>query len=190
MCFPDDHEDLKLQGQPKGIRVALMERKSVWDRYNAICKARGTKAVGKCGSCTKSQVHKDAKRHIAKAEEMGQQEDMTPMSEKVVFKTQAPSAAIDEWCCMYRVISLQEDFLMEKPLIQSVIEKAGHVCLFLPRFHCKLNMIEMIWGYGKYRAWIQCISPSCGTLILQLSRISESSRWEIRDSKAPCSKVP
>ena len=56
-----------------------------------------------------------------------------------------PIADDDEgWCCMYRVLALQEDFQTEKPLIQSVIEDAGHICLFLPRFHCKLNAIEML----------------------------------------------
>jgi hypothetical protein len=42
-----------------------------------------------------------------------------------------PNAA-DEWCCMYKVLSLQEDFQSEKPLVQSIIENVGHICLFLP----------------------------------------------------------
>jgi hypothetical protein len=29
---------------------------------------------------------------------------------------------------------LREDFQTEKPLIQSIIEDAGHVCIFLPQF--------------------------------------------------------
>jgi hypothetical protein len=29
MCFPKDHEDLQLRGQPKGIRAVLEERKLV-----------------------------------------------------------------------------------------------------------------------------------------------------------------
>ncbi len=52
MCFPEGHNDLKLRGQPKGMRVVLQERKSVWDRFTSICNARGTKIVGKCASCT------------------------------------------------------------------------------------------------------------------------------------------
>jgi hypothetical protein len=47
------------------------------------------------------------------------------------------------------VLSLQPDFANEKPLLQLVIEKAGHVCLFLPMFHCELNPIEMVWGQTK-----------------------------------------
>ena len=76
MCFPDDHEDPKLRGQPKGVRAILIEWKSVWDKYTAICKVRSMKVVRKCGSCTKSQVQKDAERRVAKVEEMEQQEDI------------------------------------------------------------------------------------------------------------------
>ena len=60
MIFPDDHPDPKLRGQPKGIKAVLQERKSVWDKYTAACRARGTKVVGKCSSCTKLQIQKDA----------------------------------------------------------------------------------------------------------------------------------
>ncbi|KAG2335897.1 hypothetical protein BDR05DRAFT_897530 [Suillus weaverae] len=52
---------------------------------------------------------------------------------------------------MYRVLSLQEDFATEKPMIQHYIESHGHVCMFLPKFHCKLNPIKLLWGYAKYR---------------------------------------
>jgi hypothetical protein len=59
-----------------------------------------------------------------------------------------------DWCCMYRVLSLQEDFATEKPMLQRYIESRGHVCMFLPKFHCELNPIEMLWGFAKY-----CESP-------------------------------
>ena len=152
MCFPEDHENPQLREQPKGIKAVLMERKSVWDKYNEMCKARSTKVIKKCALCTKSQVLKDAECRVVKVEEMEQQEDMMPMGETAVLEAETQSAAVDEWCCMYRVLALQEDFLTEKPMIQSLIEEAGHVCLFLPRFHCELNAIEMLWGYVKYRA--------------------------------------
>jgi hypothetical protein len=41
-------------------------------------------------------------------------------------------ALADKWCYIKHVLFLQEDFWTEKPLIQSLIEDAGHVCLFLP----------------------------------------------------------
>lgn len=154
MCFPEDHENPAFRGQPKGIKFVLMERKSIWAKYTKICKERGhgTKLVGKCGTCTKSQTRKDTECRVAKIEEEKQQEDNAPMDEEAPPETDTPSAAVDKWCCMYRLLSLQEDFLTEKPMIQSIIENAGHVCLFLPRFHCELNPIEMLWGYAKHRA--------------------------------------
>ncbi|KAG2339807.1 hypothetical protein BDR05DRAFT_891223 [Suillus weaverae] len=47
------------------------------------------------------------------------------------------------------MLSLQEDFATKKPMIQHYIESCGHVCMFLSKFHCKLNPIEL-WGYAKY----------------------------------------
>ena len=161
MCFPNDHEDPELRGEAKGIKAVLMEQKSIWDEFISICKAHGiTKPPGKCGSCTKSQVQKDAERRVAKVEDTEQQEEMSPMGEQTFNdpEIETRSAAVDEWCCMHWVLSLQKDFLSEKPMIQSVIENAGHVCLFLPRFHCELNAIEMLWGYAKCCASIFCIS--------------------------------
>jgi len=36
-----------------------------------------------------------------------------------------------------------------KSLVQEVIEAAGHICIFLPKFHCELNFIEFFWGAMK-----------------------------------------
>jgi hypothetical protein len=63
-------------------------------------------------------------------------------------------------CCMQRVLSLEEDFRLEKPLLQVIIEKAGHKCFFLPKFHCELNPIEMVWGKMKY-----CMCSLCSFLL-------------------------
>jgi hypothetical protein len=104
-----------------------------------------------------SQILKDAERRVEKAKEMEQQgEETVPesMYEITIPEPKTLSPAVDAWCCMYRVLSMQDDFLTEKPLIQSIIEDAGHVCMFLPRFHCELNAIELLWGYAKHRAFI------------------------------------
>jgi hypothetical protein len=58
---------------------------------------------------------------------------------------------ISDWCCMYQVLFLQENFVMAKPMLQHYIEGRGHICMFLPKFHCELNPIEILWGYAKYR---------------------------------------
>ncbi|KIK94348.1 hypothetical protein PAXRUDRAFT_143045 [Paxillus rubicundulus Ve08.2h10] len=49
------------------------------------------------------------------------------------------------------MLASQQDFKEEKPLIQTIIEEAGHKCWFLPKFHCELNLIEMYWGWVKAR---------------------------------------
>jgi len=46
-------------------------------------------------------------------------------------------------------MSLQPDFLEQKSLVQETIENVGHMCIFLPKFHCELNFIEFFWGAVK-----------------------------------------
>jgi hypothetical protein len=55
--------------------------------------------------------------------------------------------AID--CCATRILSLQPDFQEQKSLVQETIEAAGHLCIFLLKFHCELNFIEFFWGAVK-----------------------------------------
>ena len=55
-----------------------------------------------------------------------------------------------EVCCNKRLLSLQTDFQEQKiSLVQETIEAAGHLCLFLPKFHCEINFIEFFWGAVK-----------------------------------------
>src|SRR5712671_4675762 len=167
MCFPDDHSDPELRGQPKGLHTVLMERKSIWDKFTDACKQRGVKPVGKCASCKKSEIRKDAECRITLAQE--REENVSAEDTKLV-EEKVPIAE-DEWCCMYQVLSLQDDFRTEKPQLQSIIEEAGHICLFLPRFHCELNAIEMLWGFAKYRAcllYISHVDRSLASLIIQV----------------------
>lgn len=50
--------------------------------------------------------------------------------------------------CGKRILEWQPDFKAQKSLVQEVIEKAGHLCIFLP-IHCELNFIEFFWGKVK-----------------------------------------
>src|SRR5215204_5864519 len=36
------------------------------------------------------------------------------------------------------------------------IERAGHKCIFYPKFHCELNFIERYWGAAKRHARENC----------------------------------
>ena len=38
-------------------------------------------------------------------------------------------------CSWSEIMSQQFDFLNEDPLLQEIIEDAGHICLFHPKFH-------------------------------------------------------
>jgi hypothetical protein len=60
------------------------------------------------------------------------------------------------WCCMRRCLETEDDFQKEQPLIQIKIEEAGHICLFLPKFHRELNPIERYWGWGKQEFRERC----------------------------------
>ena len=72
---------------------------------------------------------------------------------------------------MARLLSKQDDFSNQVSMLETLIKRAGHECIFLPKFHCELNPIEMVshdslivmyislnwnftlqyWGWAKYR---------------------------------------
>ena len=47
------------------------------------------------------------------------------------------------------ILEAQPDFQEQHLFVQEVIEAAGHLCIFLPKFHCELNFIEYFWGALK-----------------------------------------
>jgi len=47
-------------------------------------------------------------------------------------------------CCMARLLSRQDDFRLQESLLEQKIKARGHMCVFLPKFHCELNPIEMV----------------------------------------------
>jgi len=48
---------------------------------------------------------------------------------------------------MARLLSKQDDFRSQKSQVEEMITERGHLCIFLPKFHCKLNPIEMVCFY-------------------------------------------
>ena len=59
-------------------------------------------------------------------------------------------------CFMERLLSQQEDFVNQVSMLEMVITDACHLCLFLPKFHCELNPIEMVCIY---------FTSSCSSLL-------------------------
>lgn len=46
--------------------------------------------------------------------------------------------------CMAQILSQQDNFINQESMIESLIKKEGHLVVFLPKFHCELNAIEMV----------------------------------------------
>jgi len=47
-------------------------------------------------------------------------------------------------CCMACLLSKQDDFHFQESLLEQKLKAKGHMCVFLPKFHCELNPIEMV----------------------------------------------
>jgi transposase len=52
-------------------------------------------------------------------------------------------------CCLARILANHKDFFEQKSALEELLLARGHKCLFLPKFHCELNPIEMYWAYCK-----------------------------------------
>ncbi|KAJ3058095.1 hypothetical protein HDU98_005815, partial [Podochytrium sp. JEL0797] len=46
---------------------------------------------------------------------------------------------------------LESDFKASSDdfLVQEVIHSHGHICIMLPKFHCELNVMELVWAFMK-----------------------------------------
>jgi hypothetical protein len=154
MVFPDDHKGVDkdgspVAGKPKGMQQVLAER-GLFSVLEETAKSRGGKVVGTCELCRASQAERERVAREAKS----RQPEVEGLRAGCLARF--GTSALDEQdgnrpinCCMQRLLSVQEDFKNEKPLLQLIIEGAGHICLFLPKFHCELNPIELVWGQAK-----------------------------------------
>ena len=50
-----------------------------------------------------------------------------------------PERSFRNDCCATRMLEAEPDFAAQKSLLAEVIEKAGHLAIFLPKFHPELN---------------------------------------------------
>ena len=51
--------------------------------------------------------------------------------------------------CWSIIISSQLKFVDKQPLLQTMMKNVIHFSLFIPKFHCELNPIELFWSYIK-----------------------------------------
>jgi hypothetical protein len=139
---------VSVTGKPKGMEQILQEHGLLRE---LAAKSPNRKVGGVCKECKKSQVARDKARKEAKArKDEIDGSGLEGFADRSEAETEDEDLLHSRHCCMQWVLSLQLDFLAEKPLLQLVIEKAGHKCLFLPKFHCKLNPIEMVWGQAEH----------------------------------------
>ena len=74
-------------------------------------------------------------------------------------------------CCATRILKFQPDFMEQKSRLQELVEGRGHICLFLPKYHCELNWIEMLWGVLKRRLRASNEVYTVASLITAINRI-------------------
>jgi transposase len=156
-------------GKAKGVRAVLEER-GLWSYYTQKSRQAGQPALNfHCKQCIESAARKDlinqSQRLIREAKANGYFMSQEKSLEEI-FSENSDGGDVNqiagqlnnpenncqnnhEMCCWSKILLLQSDFLNERPLLQSIIEDAGHICLFLPKFHCELNPIELFWSYIK-----------------------------------------
>ena len=79
------------------------------------------------------------------------------MDDTTECQTEVEMEAVDgvvfgEWSIshMRMLLSALYDFMAQKSRVHELIESRGHICLFLPKFHCELNWIELYWCLIKW----------------------------------------
>jgi len=90
-------------------------------------------------------------------------------------------------CCAKHILDLQLDFVAQTSLVQEVIMSVGNLCIFLPKFHCELNFIELFWGTVKKYLQDNCnyTFPSlqknmpAALVSVQVSTIQKWEHWMI-----------
>jgi hypothetical protein len=147
-----DIKEVSLAGKVKGMEQVLHE----WGiLQEMISKAKNGKVVRVCKDCSQSQAACDkAWKEVKASQDEIEGSRLPALADHSEYESEEEDLCCSCTCCMQCVLSLQPDFKQEKPLLQLVIKKARHKCLFLPKFHCKLNPIKIFWGQAKH-----CESP-------------------------------
>ena len=79
--------------------------------------------------------------------------DGVPTEQSEADFTAVDGLVFGEWSLshMRMLISSLEDFKMQKSRIHETVEaRRGHLCVFLPTFHCEYNWIELYWCLAKW----------------------------------------
>lgn len=83
-------------------------------------------------------------------------DDGTPKGAAKILEKRGINTGSLKLADMKIIPSCHEDFRDEKSALHNLVEKNGHVVLFLPKFHCELNGIERVWGHAKRYTRAHC----------------------------------
>lgn len=144
-------------GKPKGIAQVLKER-GLWDYHLRLAASEKRSMTLKCKGCKErsrrqtAQVRADAlaRENSAQGFNVQANVDLNLASsavegseEEIMFSETSKS------CCWSKILGDQSDFANERNQLQQIIEGRGHVCVFLPKYHCECNPIEYYWAWVK-----------------------------------------
>ena len=73
----------------------------------------------------------------------------TPKGLKLVLEERGIDTAGMKKQEMIENLSRHEDFTRQTTILGDFFSEKGHVCLFLPKYHCELNPIECCWCHSK-----------------------------------------
>ena len=57
---------------------------------------------------------------------------------------------------MRAILAEHDDFKNEKCRVDTFLSNRGHTCVFIPKFHCELNLIERVWSQSKRYTRAHC----------------------------------
>ena len=159
-------------GVQKGSKQVCLERKI------KIRKANG-KWIRHCCKCAKKTEQELFQDELLKA--AGKMDQIT---DKI---RHAGLDADGVPCCCVWALSQCEDFKQQQNSVQELIEKLGHHCLFLPKFHPELNFIERFWSRLKWwlrqhcefslKALWNSLEEACASIPLSLIRKYARTSW-------------
>jgi len=159
-CLPEDHPHKKFEGQPKGMCVIAQEHGYAVDLDGGKRMIRDCMQYISCNACKVKSNQSESKEVNSKESESKDENGHA------------------DTCCLWCLLSMQEDFRRQKCLIQSV-HSASHSSLFLyiiilfitygqaieegsngsdifhllPKFYPKLNPLKYLWGWLKHCFW-------------------------------------
>ncbi|CAM9550073.1 unnamed protein product, partial [Pylaiella littoralis] len=125
----------------------------------------GERAKGLVKCCNKCKADNAASRQaIAAFNKGGEQRERVleqARREQQSSPAEGPAAegraaARRQRCCMERVFSDLGAFKAQLNKVQQIFKDAGHVCIFLPKYHPELNAIKRYWGYVKHVLRLHC----------------------------------